>query len=93
MSSEAADTLRKEETYYQADADPALPMWAIRDARPDNRVFPLVLYAPSNNAPAFENAGLCEYLASEGYVVIASPSIGVKGGVKVDHLGGVKGSH
>jgi dienelactone hydrolase len=78
MPSEAAETLREKETYYQADADPALPMWAIRDAPPDNRTFPLVLYAPSDNAPAFENADLCEYLASEGYVVIASPSVGAR---------------
>ena len=38
--------------------------------------FPLVIYAPSVNAPATENIELCEYLASNGYIVIASPSMG-----------------
>lgn len=35
-----------------------------------------MIYAPSLNAPATENIELCEYLASNGYVVVASPSIG-----------------
>jgi dienelactone hydrolase len=34
------------------------------------------VYAPSYRGAAFENADLCEYLASQGYVVIASPSTG-----------------
>jgi len=51
-------------------------MWAIRDAAPFGGIFPLVIYAPSFNAQSFENADLCEYLASHGYVVIASPSLG-----------------
>jgi pimeloyl-ACP methyl ester carboxylesterase len=38
--------------------------------------FPVVIYAPSLNAPATENIELCEYLASQGFVVIASPSMG-----------------
>jgi dienelactone hydrolase len=39
--------------------------------------FPVVIYAPGASSPAWENADLCEYLASHGYVVIASPSLGV----------------
>jgi dienelactone hydrolase len=36
----------------------------------------LIIYAPSDASSAFENDSLCEYLASHGYVVIASPSHG-----------------
>jgi len=38
--------------------------------------FPVVVYAPSLSAAAMENADLCEYLASWGYLVLASPSLG-----------------
>lgn len=51
-------------------------MRARRDAPALNGKFPVVIYAPSISAPAAENADLCEYLASHGYIVIASPSVG-----------------
>lgn len=51
-------------------------MWAARDASAIDAKFPVVIYAPSHNESAAENADLCEYLASHGYVVIASPSFG-----------------
>jgi dienelactone hydrolase len=54
----------------------ALPAWAVRDATMQAGQFPVVIYAPSLNAPATENIDLCEYLASNGYVVMASPSMG-----------------
>jgi pimeloyl-ACP methyl ester carboxylesterase len=38
--------------------------------------FPVLIYAPSLNAPAIENIELCEYIASQGYVVMATPSMG-----------------
>ncbi|WP_210423712.1 dienelactone hydrolase family protein [Croceivirga thetidis] len=38
--------------------------------------FPVVVYAPSYQAVSIENFRLCEYLASHGYVVIASTSRG-----------------
>lgn len=38
--------------------------------------FPVVVYAPSYQAVSIENFRLCEYLASNGYVVIASTSRG-----------------
>lgn len=47
-----------------------------KDAKPESHKFPLIVYAPSVNAPAFENIEFCEYLASYGFVVIASPSMG-----------------
>lgn len=52
------------------------PMAATRDAQPVSQHFPLVIYAPSFSSSAWENADLCEYLASFGYVVIASPGMG-----------------
>lgn len=38
--------------------------------------FPVVVYAPSYQASSIENFGLFEYLASNGFVVISSPSRG-----------------
>jgi len=60
----------------QANAELARLMWAVRDGKPAPGKFPVVIYAPSINASATENADLCEYLASHGYLVIASPSMG-----------------
>lgn len=51
-------------------------MWARRDASPASGHFPVVIYAPSFSAMSWENADLCEYLASYGYIVIASPDMG-----------------
>ena len=52
--------------------------WAIRDAAPAAGKYPVVLYAPSLGAPAHENVELCEFLASQGYVVLASASMGTR---------------
>jgi hypothetical protein len=54
----------------------ASPMLSVRDAKAVPGHFPVVIYAPSVNAAASENADLCEYLASFGYVVIATPDFG-----------------
>lgn len=54
------------------------PVGATRDAIPVVGRFPVVIYAPSDSSSAFENDSLCEYLASHGYVVIASPSLGAR---------------
>jgi len=54
----------------------ALPVWALRDAPAQPNRFPLVIYAPGLDAPAIENIELCEYLASHGFVVLATPSMG-----------------
>ena len=50
--------------------------WAMADAKPAAGRFPLVIFAPGMNAKAFQNSVLCEYLASHGFVVAASPSVG-----------------
>ncbi|MEO5938320.1 MAG: dienelactone hydrolase family protein [Sphingomonas sp.] len=60
----------------RAKAELAAPMLGRRDAIASSGRFPVVIYAPSYRASAVENADLCEYLASQGYVVIASPSTG-----------------
>ena len=51
-------------------------MLAARDAALETGHFPVVIYAPSFSNTAWENADLCEYLASYGYVVVASPDMG-----------------
>jgi dienelactone hydrolase len=66
----------------------ARPMAAVSGARPVAGTFPLVVYAPSHNAAATENADLCEYLASHGYVVVASASRGAhERNVSIDQVG------
>jgi pimeloyl-ACP methyl ester carboxylesterase len=54
----------------------AMLLWAVQDAPPESGRFPLFVYAPSFSAMSWENADLCEYLASHGYVVVASPDMG-----------------
>jgi len=54
-----------------------------RDAIPLAGKYPLVLFAPGLGAPAFQNLGLAEYLASNGFVVAAIPSIGASSIVPV----------
>ena len=49
---------------------------AVRDAPIEAGHFPVVIYAPSFSNVSWENADLCEYLASFGYVVVASPDMG-----------------
>jgi hypothetical protein len=63
---------------WLAGMGPSLGMsqWAIRDAAPAPGRFPLVIYAPGASDTSWENIDLCEYLASHGYVVIASTDMG-----------------
>lgn len=65
-------------------------MWALRDAKSLAGKFPVVIYAPSYSAHTYENADLCEYLASHGYVVIASPSMGAHARGMTDDLEGIE---
>jgi dienelactone hydrolase len=62
----------------QANMAPSLAskLWAVLDAPLEAGRFPVVIYAPSFSASGTENPDLCEYLASHGYVVIASPDMG-----------------
>jgi dienelactone hydrolase len=63
---------------------------AVRDAAPAEGRFPVVIYAPSFAASAYENLDLCEYLASHGYLVIASPSMGARSATMTDDVEGVE---
>jgi len=64
-------------------------MSAVRDASLEAGRFPVVIYAPSFSSTSWENADLCEYLASYGYVVIASPGMGEKSRESTHDLSGV----
>lgn len=56
--------------------DIARPQLAVRDARAADGKYPVVIYAPSFSAYGIENTDLCELLASQGYIVLSSPSLG-----------------
>jgi pimeloyl-ACP methyl ester carboxylesterase len=66
-----------------------MPLWAVRDAKLAEGHYPVVIYAPSDSSVGWENADLCEYLASHGYVVLASPSMGVSTRDMTDDLAGI----
>jgi dienelactone hydrolase len=66
------------------------PMRARRDAPAQAGKFPVLIYVPSISAPAGENADLCEYLASHGYIVIASPSVGPRSRTMPNDLEGAQ---
>ncbi|WP_263350505.1 dienelactone hydrolase family protein [Acidicapsa acidisoli] len=65
------------------------PLWAVREAKPADGRYPILIYAPGDSSVSWENADLCEYLASHGYVVLASPSIGVSTRDMTDDLDGI----
>lgn len=64
-------------------------LWAVRDAKPEDGHYPVLIYAPSDSSVAWENADLCEYLASHGYVVLASPSMGASTRDMTDDVEGI----
>ncbi len=66
-----------------------IPLWALRDAKPAKGHYPVLIYAPSDSSVSWENADLCEYLASHGYVVLASPSMGGATREMTDDLAGI----
>ncbi|GAB3232229.1 hypothetical protein GCM10027346_19320 [Hymenobacter seoulensis] len=53
-------------------------MWAVQNAPAASGKFPVVIYAAGGGGTAHEAADLCEYLASHGYVVLASRSLGTR---------------
>ncbi len=66
-----------------------IPLWALREAKAANGHYPILIYAPSDSSVSWENADLCEYLASHGYIVLASPSLGVSTRDMTDDLDGI----
>jgi pimeloyl-ACP methyl ester carboxylesterase len=65
-------------TEWLAQMGPALDshLRASQNAKAAAGRYPVVIYAPGGSQMSWENADLCEYLASFGYVVISSPSFG-----------------
>jgi pimeloyl-ACP methyl ester carboxylesterase len=66
-----------------------IPLWAVQDAQPTKEQYPVLIYAPSDSSVSWENADICEYLASHGYVVLASPSMGASTRDMTDDLDGI----
>ncbi len=66
-----------------------IPLSAVREATPAIGHYPVLIYAPSDSSVSWENADLCEFLASHGYVVLASPSIGASTRDMTDDLDGI----
>jgi hypothetical protein len=62
---------------------------AVRDAKPVRGRYPVLIYAPSDSSVSWENADLCEYLASFGYIVLSSPSMGASTRDMTDDLDGI----
>jgi len=66
-----------------------IPLWAVQDAQLTKERYPVLIYAPGDSSVSWENADLCEYLASHGYVVLASPSMGASTRDTTDDLDGI----
>ncbi|MCP4582882.1 MAG: hypothetical protein GY839_14830, partial [candidate division Zixibacteria bacterium] len=52
---------------------------AVKDAPEQEGTFPLIIYCPSLRGNISENAQLCEFIASNGFVVATSHSMGATG--------------
>lgn len=63
---------------------------AIKNAAPAAGAFPVLVYAPGFNGPSFENSVLCEYLASQGYIVVASPCLGINSRRTTTNMAGIE---
>jgi dienelactone hydrolase len=68
----------------------AATLRAMRDAPMEAQCFPVVIYAPSFSSTAWENADLCEYLASHGYVVLSSPCMGERSRAMTANVAGIE---
>ena len=86
-STEVSEAKKKQVLADFIETDPVDPdvldselnaqMGAVQDAPFDRtKKFPVLVYGPSWWSTAFENALLCEFLASHGYIVVSSPSVG-----------------
>lgn len=54
-----------------AAADKSFVCASVRDARPRDGVFPLVVFSHGNGGLRFQNSFWCEHMASHGYIVMA----------------------
>src|ERR1700761_2477698 len=64
-------------------------LWAVRDAAAAVGRYPVVIYTPSFGSMAWENADLCEYLASNGYVVVAAGALGADSRTMTSDIKGI----
>lgn len=62
--------------HSRLDDELGVQMKAIREALPASGKFPVIVYGPSWWSTAFENATMFEFLASHGYIVVSTPSMG-----------------
>jgi len=65
-------------------------MWAVRDAVPLPGKYPVVIYAPGVGGVAHEVADIAELLASHGYIVISSRSLGTRTSLMNADLEGIE---
>jgi len=75
-SGPAHDTLSADQWRSDMGAMLTSSMWAACGAASLPGGFPTVVYAPGFSGVSWENADLCEFLASHGYLVVASSSLG-----------------
>ena len=64
-------------------------LWAVRDAAAAAGRYPVVVYTPSFGSMSWENADLCEYLASNGYVVVAAGGLGATTRAMTSDIAGI----
>ncbi len=50
--------------------------FAVQDAPPAKGSFPVLIYGAGGQGESFENSVMLEYLASHGYIALASPAVG-----------------
>ena len=65
------------------------PLWSVRNGPAVPVRYPVVIYAPSFGSMAWENVDLCEFLASHGYVVLASGALGTNARPMTSDLAGI----
>lgn len=54
-----------------------IKMAAVRNARPIEGTFPLIIYSPDMQNGFSDNLVMCEFLASHGFVVVTTHSVGI----------------
>lgn len=68
----------------------AAELRATREAPMAAKRFPVIVYAPSFSSTAWENADLCEYLASHGYLVLSGPCMGERSRAMTLNVAGIE---
>jgi len=63
---------------------------AMAGAEPATSRFPILVFAPGMGAPAYQNTVLCEYLASHGFVVAATASVGAQPSAMTEDAAGLQ---